>query len=137
MDNKRMIIEKLVERRKPERFRAQEGAFVELRDHRGKLGEIIDISKEGLTFRYIDIGDRPKGSFELDIFLKEKGFGLKKLPAKTVSDDETTETFPHSITIMRRRKVQFENLTNSQKYRLKYFIRNYTLGEASTQEEWR
>jgi hypothetical protein len=73
MDNKSMIIEKLVERRKPERFRGQEGAFVELRDHHGKLGEIIDISKEGLTFRYIDIGDRPKGSFELDIFLKEKG----------------------------------------------------------------
>ena len=117
------------ERRKYTRFRAKDGALIELRSYRGKLGEIIDISKGGLAFRYIDIGDRPKGSFEVDIFLKEKGFRLEKVPAKTVSDLETTKYFPYSSTKTRRQGVQFGDLTRNQISKLEHFIKNYTSGE--------
>ena len=117
------------ERRKYTRFRARDGALIELRSHRGKLGEIIDISKGGLAFRYIDIGDRPKGSFELDIFLKEAGFRLEKVPAKTVSDLKTTKFFPYSATKTRRQGVQFGELTGNQISKLEHFIKNYTRGE--------
>jgi hypothetical protein len=87
-----------VERRKHRRFQPQEGAFVTLRLPGSKLGEIIDISAGGLAFRYIDIGERPEGSFELDIFFKETAFHLEKVPAKSVSDLETGKKFPFSIT---------------------------------------
>jgi hypothetical protein len=40
---------------KHRRFLAQDGAFVELRDHRGKIGEIIDVSKGGLAFTVFDV----------------------------------------------------------------------------------
>jgi CRISPR/Cas system-associated protein Cas10 (large subunit of type III CRISPR-Cas system) len=117
------------ERRKYQRFRAKDGALIELRSHRGKLGEIIDISKGGLSFRYIDIGDRPKGSFEVDIFLKETSFRLEKVPAKTVSDLKTTQYFPYSSTKTRRQGVQFGELTRDQISKLEHFIKNCTTGE--------
>ena len=121
-----MSREKHVERRKYTRFRTRNGALIELRSQRGKLGEIIDISKGGLAFRYIDIGDRPKGSFELDIFLKETGFRLEKMPAKTISDFRTTKYFPFSSTKTRRQGVEFGELTQKQISQLEHFIRNYT-----------
>ncbi len=124
-----MSREKHVERRKYTRFRTRNGALIELRSQRGKLGEIIDISKGGLAFRYIDIGDRPKGSFELDISLKETGFRLEKVPAKTISDFRTTKYFPFSSTKTRRQGVQFGELTQKQISQLEHFIRNYTTGE--------
>jgi hypothetical protein len=95
-----------VHKTKHRRFLAQDGAFVELRDHRGKIGEIIDVSKGGLAFHYIDIGDRPKGSLELDIFLKQVGFRLEKLPAKTVFDVEIPRSLHQGITTIRRHGVQ-------------------------------
>jgi hypothetical protein len=117
------------ERRRYTRFRTKDGALIELRSHRGKLGEIIDISKGGLAFRYIDIGDRPKGSFEVDIFLKERDFRLEKVPAKTVSDLKTTKYYPYSSTKTRRQGVQFGKLTRTQISKLEHFIKHYTTGE--------
>ena len=124
-----MTKEENIDRRKYTRFRAKDGALIELRSYRGKLGEIIDISKGGLAFRYIDIGDRPKGSFELDIFLKETGFRLEKVPAKTITDLKTTKYFPYSSTKTRRQGVQFGALTRNQLSKLEDFIKNYTTGE--------
>ena len=124
-----MTKEENIERRKYTRFRAKDGALIEVRSHRGRLGEIIDISKGGLAFRYIDIGDRPKGSFELDIFLKKTGFRLEKVPAKTISDLKTRKYFPYSSTKTRRQGVQFGELTRNQLSKLEDFIKNYTTGE--------
>ena len=124
-----MSTEKKAERRKYTRFRTRNGALIEVRSHHGKLGEIIDISKGGLAFRYIDIGDRPKGSFELDIFLKESGFRLEKVPATTISDFQATKYFPFSSTKTRRQGVEFGELTQKQISQLEHFIRNYTTGE--------
>ena len=125
----RMSTEKKAERRKYTRFRTRSGALIEVRSHQGKLGEIIDISKGGLAFRYIDIGDRPKGSFELDIILKESGFRLEKVPARTISDFRATKHFPFSSTKTRRQGVEFGELTQKQSSQLEHFIRNYTTDE--------
>ena len=128
-EKRRMRKKEDIERREYTRFRAKDGALIEVRSHRGRLGEIIDISKGGLAFRYIDIGDRPKGSFELDIFLKQTGFRLEKVPAKTISDLKTTKYFPYSSTKTRRQGVQFGELTRNQISKLDHFIKNCTTGE--------
>jgi hypothetical protein len=126
-----MVRVRPVERRKHRRFQAQDGALVALRLHVSKLvGQIVDISKGGLAFRYIDIGDRPRGSFQLDILLEKSGFLLEKVPAKTISDSEMPEESPYSSTTTRRQGVQFGELTNNQKSQLEYFIRNHTVGQA-------
>lgn len=120
-----------VERRKHRRFQVKDGALVALRLHVSKLvGQIVDISKGGLAFRYIDTGDRPRGSFQLDILLEKSGFLLEKVPAKTISDSEMPDESSYSSTTTRRQGVQFGELTINQKSQLEYFIRNHTVGQA-------
>ena len=115
-----------IERRKQKRSKSREGAFVALRLRGSKLGQIVDISARGLAFRYIDIGERPRGTFELDILFRDKEFHLERVPAKTVSDSESAEAFPFSATKTRRHSVQFGDLTDDQVSQLAYFIKHYT-----------
>ncbi len=58
-----------IERRKHERLKAKERAFAVLKSNFAKLGQIINISKGGLTFSYITNGKKSNGSFEVDIFI--------------------------------------------------------------------
>ncbi len=122
--------EKRDEQRKHKRFRVQDGAFVMLKGPVRKLGQIIDISRGGLAFRYIDIGDRPKRSFELDITIDSIGFRLESISFNTVYDFKAVKEFPFSSTRMRRCGGQFSRLTDQQMSDLEYFIQNHTLGEA-------
>ena len=125
MDNK-MESKELFERRKNRRFRVQERAFAVFGTQVSELGQITDISRGGLSVRYIAHGDRSKGSSELEIYLADKSFSLKKVPFKSVWDFEIADQFPSSPITMRRRGVQFGLLTQEQIPQLDYFIRNYT-----------
>jgi uncharacterized protein (TIGR02266 family) len=113
----------LAERRKHERFRPRVSVFALLNKPLSNMGEIIDISIDGLSFRYSADEGLPKGSFVLDILCVDDGFYLAKLPSRTAADFEVGNQ-------MRRRGVQFGRLTNKQSTQLKFFIRTYTAGEA-------
>jgi hypothetical protein len=117
------------ERREHKRFEVQEGAFASLRGPVSKLGQITDISKGGLAFRYIDTGVSPDSSFELDISLSDNGFHLEKVSCKSISDSEITNKFHFSSITMRRLGVRFEELTHNQASQLEYFIQAHTIGE--------
>jgi len=119
----------LAERREYNRFEAQEGAFAALRGPVNKLGQIIDISKGGLAFRYIDTGVRPDKSFDLDISLINNGFHLEEVPCKSIFDSEIINEFCFSSIPMRRLGVQFTELTHNQTSQLEYFIQNHTMDE--------
>ncbi|MBW1705964.1 MAG: PilZ domain-containing protein [Deltaproteobacteria bacterium] len=119
----------LAERREYKRLEAQEGAFAAMRGPVSKLGQIIDISKSGLAFRYIDTGVRPDRSFDLDISLTNNGFHLEDVPCKNISDSEITNEFHFSSITMRRLGVQFAELTHKQTSQLEYFIQNHTMNE--------
>ena len=118
-----------VEQRNQRRFKAEDGTYALLRGPVSKLGQIVDISRGGFAFRYIDIGERPEGSFELDIFLRRDGFSLEKVGFKTVSDFLSNKEFPFSSIRTRRRGGQLVALSEHQISRLEYFIRNHTRGE--------
>jgi hypothetical protein len=120
--------EELVEQRKHKRFRPQDGTYAVLRGPGKKLGQVINISRGGLAFRYIDIGERPKRSFELDISMEHDGFILDSLSFETVSDFSTSREFPFSTTPIRRRGGQFIALNENQISDLEYFIQNYAVG---------
>lgn len=117
----------LVEQREFKRFEVQEGAFAAMRGPVSKLGQIIDISKGGLAFRYIDTGVYPDRSFDLDILLTDNGFHLEEVPCKAISDSEITNEFQFSSITMRRLGAQFEELTHNQTSQLEYFIQNHTI----------
>jgi len=122
----------IVERRKHKRFQVQDSAFVVLRapwPHSTKVGQIIDMSGQGLAFRYIAGEERSNGSFKLEILLGDHSFYLNKIPFKTVSDCEVANEVPFSCIQMRRTGVQFGDLAPNQISQIEYFIRNHTTGE--------
>lgn len=123
-----MSNKEIVERRKNERFRAKNGAFVALRPHYTKLGQISDIGINGLSFHYMAREERPNESSDiLDIVVTKGDFYLGKVPFETVSDFEITKVPISSITI-KRCSVRFGELSKDQKSRLEDFIQNHTTG---------
>lgn len=117
-----------IERRRHRRFQVPVGVFVGFRPDNSRLGEIIDISLGGLSFRYLASGGPSNGSRRLNIFLTERGFCLDDVPFETVSDVRTYQ-IPFTPVTMRRGGVQFEGLTENQTSRLEYFIQHFTMGK--------
>ena len=120
----------LVDRRKHIRYRAKEGAFAAVRPQYVKIGQIIDISRGGLAFRYTVTDSHENESHELDIFLIGEVFHLSRVPFKIISDLRIDEKSPPSPLQMWRCGVQFGELTQNQIQELEYFIRKHTVGEA-------
>jgi hypothetical protein len=124
----------VVERRKHKRYMAPHGVFAVLavESHFAKLGQIMDVSRGGLSFSYAGTEEWISESSELDILFPERKFRLDNLPFKTVSDFEMVgETLASDVAI-RRRGVRFGGLTYEQKFELEQFIRRDTLGELET-----
>ncbi len=112
----------LGERRKYKRFRLQVSAFALVNRPFSQMGEIIDISRGGLSFRYAPDKEIPKGSLALDILCVDDGFRLGRVPAKTVAELNISKE-------VRRLGVQFGRLTNKQSSQLKSFIQTHAAGE--------
>ena len=117
-----------VERRKNKRYKAVEGAYAAISPNSHKLGQIIDISMGGLSFKYIDTSsdDSGEGSRmpEETIFLSSMGYYVGDLPFKTVSDYEVTNAPSFSSMKVRKRHVQFTDLSFKQLFDLDYYLRN-------------
>jgi hypothetical protein len=120
------------ERRKDKRFQAPRGAFAVLvrEPDFAQLGQIVDIGRHGLAFRYMDKPERGGGSLKLDILLRRRNFCLEGVAVKTISDFEIDNQATNPSHRTRRRGVKFLGLTHNQKFELEHFIRNYTTGEA-------
>ena len=118
------------ERRQQKRFKAQEGAFAALVDQESRLGQIKDISLQGLSFRYIDSSEKLENASELKIILGNQGLYLDKVPFKKICDFEIESEFSFSTVKMRQIGLKFGELTPGQRNRLDRFIKNHTTGEA-------
>jgi hypothetical protein len=116
-----------VERRKNKRYKAVEGAYAAISPNSHKLGQVIDISMGGLSFKYIDTssdekdGRRPQ---EETIFLSSMGYYVGDLPFKTIADYEITNAPSFSSMKVRKRHVQFTDLSFKQLFDLDYYLRN-------------
>jgi hypothetical protein len=117
-----------IERRKHKRFDIPAGVFVSCRPHGPRLGEVVDISRGGLAFRYYADKETPDESNELNIFLEEGNFYLNNVLFQTVNDFGIHQTPFPSVT-MRRSGVRFNNLTDHQVSQLQNFLENYAIGE--------
>lgn len=116
-----------VERRKNKRYKAVEGAYAAISPNSHKLGQIIDISMGGLSFKYIDTSNgSPNESTPLDetIFLSSMGYYVGDLPFKTIGDYEVTNAPSFSSMKVRKRHVQFTDLSFKQLFDLDYYLRN-------------
>ncbi len=116
-----------VERRRNKRYKAVEGAYAAVSPNSHKLGQIIDISMGGLSFKYIDTSkdEKEKGKLSDEtIFLSSMGYYVGDLPFKTVSDYEVTNAPSFSSMKVRKRHVQFTDLSFKQLFDLDYYLRN-------------
>ena len=121
--------EKRVERREHKRFVVREGVYALLKNDSSKLGQIKNISRGGLAFSYIVNGEEMDESFKVDIFISGRGFCLKNIPSKKISDFHINNKLPFSTFAIRKVGVQFNNLDPSQKSQLDNFMREHTTGE--------
>ena len=91
-----------------------------------KIGQIVDISIRGLTFKYI-VGDGASiNSSELNILLPHHGFSLRNVPFQIISDEVAEE--PGSNGNVRRCEVRFGDLTDAQRAQIERFIQHHTTG---------
>ena len=119
----------IIERRIAERYRAVDGALAALSPVYGRVGQIQNISLNGLAFRYI-AEDSPMPALNptvtLQILFAGEGVWIEGIPAKWVADIDLPPDRSFSGIPLRQTSVQFLNLTDAQKARLEEFIRRFT-----------
>ncbi len=121
----------LHEQKRSNRFKVNGGIFVALRPqtHSSRLGSLLDISKEGLSFQYpVNCNLCLKSFTELDIFVSGEGAYLNDLPIKIISDIAISTEDPFYSTTMKRFGVQFDDLSLKQTERIETFIFDHTAG---------
>lgn len=112
------------ERRKRERFIMRDGAYAFLRPPANKIGQVIDISLDGLAFSYFSTNGPILDAHGLDL-LADEGIYLENLPFKTVNDFIIPNEQPYSQITMRRRCIQFGNLTTRDRNLIQNLIDKY------------
>jgi len=122
-----MTEKRLVQRRKHQRVTAKSGAYVAVGPHFNKVGPLVDISMDGLTFCYTARVKQPNG-LSLDIFLTDRDFYLSYVPFKSISDSEAQNNLPGS-TGTRQCTVRFGDLTPHQMAQLQYLIQTRKSGK--------
>jgi c-di-GMP-binding flagellar brake protein YcgR len=122
-------MKEILDKRRYERFQVPTySAYAAFRSHRPGsfiMGKIVDISLGGLAFRYFPRPKASNRSFHIDIFLMDGSFSLNKVPVQTISDFEIDSETSFGLET-RRCSVQFGDLTDNQKFNLRYFIQTYS-----------
>jgi len=112
------------------RYRVKDHIYVNLRSETGEeVGQLLDISKGGLSLQFLVTDEKPNTYTELGI-LASMDLAMERIPFRTVSVEEVENNVPLSVTRLRRYSLEFKNLTPAQKAKLDFFIKNYTYGNA-------
>ena len=145
---------KKTERRVHKRFSAKEKTFAMLRKHRCSLdgikrmsmgeiacavynskpafmGQVIDMSQGGLSFDCIDEVGACGDSLKLDILSANEKFYLGRIKFKPVHELKSSDDPAIHPIRMKKRGIQFLDLSFKQLSRLERFLRNHTNGEVT------
>jgi hypothetical protein len=114
-----------IERREHTRFDVQKPAFAFLGFGHSIAGQILNISKGGLAFRYVASRNRTNELSELDITLIDRSFQSNVMKFKPIWDSEIPRGYAFGEVTMRHCGVTFRNLTAENKFDLGYFIENH------------
>ncbi len=112
------------DKRKHKRFDVKDGAYTVLNYQPTVMGQIINMSAEGIAATYK--GKRLKKSFEIDLFISDAGFYLDQIPVKTITDHKIAGKFFSGSEKIWQRSMQFGELTDDQQSQLDEFLIHYT-----------
>ena len=119
-----------IDNREHNRYKVKDHIYVSLRsDFDEAVGQLLDISKGGLSVQYLATDEKSGDYSELGIF-SSVDLAMERIPFRTVSDTEIDSELKSGITKLKRYGLQFENLTPGQKTKLDCFIRDHTFGNA-------
>jgi hypothetical protein len=118
---------KMIEQRKHKRFQVIDGSYAVLGYKPTMMGQIVNLSKDGLAVCYKNTDQHINESFKLDILKTDSNFYIEQLHVKTISDIEISDDRAFGSQKIRRRGVQFEDLNAIQLFQLYYFLQNYTV----------
>lgn len=122
--------ENMPERRQYRRFLAIPGIYAALRNSGEKIGQVIDISRGGLSFCYIADGTQQNDAGRVDLFSPEGRFILKRLPVRTACDLPVDQDVPCSSIPVRKRGLEFLDIQPHQRQLLDHVLRQHTLDVA-------
>lgn len=106
------------ERRQSERLPAKEGYFAGAYPN---VGQIVNISLCGLAYNYIGMEEETVDQGDL-VICGEDCLCLDDLSCRILSDSVIANESALSAFVIRRRRIQFINLTDGQKKRLEEFL---------------
>lgn len=113
--------------RKRRRFRVKDGIYVvQGRYLSSGKNQVNDISMGGLSFYYIESGNRANRDQQIVTLLTDSPNSAVHVPCKIVSDDSTGELI-FSNQSVKRRCVKFKRLNAEQKQQIKDLIEGYSL----------
>ena len=123
------------DKRKHKRFEVKDGAYTVLSYKPTVMGQIINVSSEGVAATYK--GKRLKESFEIDLFISDAGFYLEQIPVKTVSDHKIAGKFLFGPEKIWQRSMHFGELTDDQQSQLDEFLKLHTSMMQRSEEDRR
>ena len=106
-------------------------AFTIIKSKPLRMGRIVEISRHGLTFDYIENDEICSKNAEMDILVVDDNFHIRRLPFELVKDALIEADMPFDSLTMKRMTVQFNSLTYHQKRKLDHFLEHYTSGKDS------
>lgn len=106
------------DRRQHRRFKAINGIFAA----NSHFGLIEDISMGGLSFRYVELRPWPLNSVKTGALFGEDDLWIDDLPIKFISECIAEDSTTYKSTIIKKRSIQFGDLSPHQKKLLETFI---------------
>jgi len=101
-----------MERRKENRIKIKGGGFITDGNSSKKIGRIVNISRGGLAFHYLDTTFMPEDfSCKVGVLLKEQNLFLPDILTNTISDFQVQYRTPFKNIPLRRRGIQFCSLS--------------------------
>ena len=110
------------ERRRFKRFKVRNESSFVLAPEWPALGEVIDISEGGLAFTYVAEQEWPGELSEGGMVFGNHDSCLSNVPMNVVSDYVLPVNHLERRINLRRRCIEFGELTNEQKFLLECFI---------------
>ena len=114
------------DRRMEERFVTDKDIFVVSSSKPEKKHSLLDISRSGMAFKYYSIKNQMIDNSKYSIMTSDKKFVLENIFCKTVSDTVLNQSNDLMDVSVRRRGIQFKDLTLSQYESLGFLLENYT-----------
>jgi len=103
-----------------------EVALAVIKSKPARMGEIVEISQNGLVFLYLENGLDFAQLGEMDIIFTDDDFHLARMPFKPIMETAVEADAPFDVLTMRRMTVEFGGLTAQQKVQLQHVLKNYT-----------